>query len=189
MVESLAHALVFERVFAFHAGIQQLIALLIHAKENGTQLRALHGAGVGAGVHTRHVLHGDGLHHIDFTGNQRRNARCIVGNRGVNHLGHIAINLAPIVTVAAESGFHAGLALAHTEWTCSIGAKRRCVFNAFTAINGLGGLISLAPFFTHDVHERNHFGQDREGCFGDKFHREIIDLADFSHIVGIALHI
>ena len=53
LVEGLAHAHVLERVLALDAGEQQFVALLVHAEEDGAQLRALQHLEVRIGLAAR----------------------------------------------------------------------------------------------------------------------------------------
>ena len=189
MVESLANTLVLERVLAFHAGIQQLITLLVHTQEDGAQLGTRDGARIGTGIHTGNVLHGYGLHHVNFAGQQRGHTGGVIGNRREHDVRRIALDRAPIGSVACKAGLHTGLAFAQAVGACAIGAERGRVFNALAAINRLGGLIRLAPLLAHDVEKGNHVRQDGKRCLGLDLHREVVDFSNLFNVIGVALHV
>ena len=162
---------------------------MVHAQEDGAQLGAGDGAGVGAAVDAVNVLNGHGLHHVHFAREQGRHAGGIVADGGEHHLGHIAFDLAPVRAVAREHGAHVGLALAHPEGPSAIGLERCRVLHPLAAVHRHGGLVGLAPLLAHDVHEREHVGQDGERRLGFNLDGMAVDLAHFLEVVGVALHV
>ena len=189
LVKSLPDALVLERILSLHIGIKQLFALLVHAKEDGTQLGADDHAGGRRGVDSGNVLHRHGLHHVDFAREQRRHAGCRITDRREDHFLRIAFDLAPVVSAAGERRAHIGLALAHAVRASAVGLERGGVFDALAAVYRLGGVVSFTPFLAHDGQLRKLVRQDGVWRLGFDVDGEIVDLAHFLEIVGVALHV
>ena len=189
LVERLAHALVLERVLALDAGEKQLVALLVHAEEDGAQLGAGDGARAGVAVDARNVLHRHRLHDVDLAREQRRHARGRAGDGREDGFTHVALDLAPVVGVAHEGGAHARLALAHVERAGAVGLERRGVLDALAAIDRARGVVLFAPLLAHDHDLRQHLRQDGERRLGLDLDRVTVDLAHFLEVVRIALHV
>ncbi len=81
LVEGFADADVLEGVLALDVRIQEFVAGLVHAEEDGAQFRSGHDLGGAAGVDARDILDRNRLDDVDLARQQRRDPRRIRADR------------------------------------------------------------------------------------------------------------
>ena len=151
LVEGLADPDVLERVLALDVGIQQFVADLVHAEEDGAQFRALQHLGVRAGIDARDILDRNRLDDVDLARQQRRDARGVGADRREDDLLEIVLGLAPPVRVGLEHGLDAGLVALDREGAGAVGVERGKARRGRGGRRRRDGVVRLGPFLVHDV--------------------------------------
>ena len=117
-----AHIL--ERIFLFHAGVQQFVAMDIKCQVLHALLGAFDDFHIGPGFEARDVLRRRIVHEIHFAGKQGRGACRIGFDRQQDHFGDIAFlraRVVPPLRVGHQYGAHIGLALFDHEGSGAVG--------------------------------------------------------------------
>ena len=129
------------------------------------------------------------VNQIDFIGKERCHARAIIANRLKHHIGDVAFNLSPVVSVAHQNSSHAGLAFAQAVRTCSIGLEGGGIFSTFASVHRLDCTVGLGPGTVHDVNGGQQIWQYRVGRPGFHFDGVGVDLAHRADGTQIAAHV
>ena len=180
LVQRLAHAQVLQRVLALHVRAGQFFAELVQAQEDGAVLRPFQHLQVGRLLDACQVLQAGVDHEINFTREQRRRARGIGLDGGVDDLGQVGgvLALAPPVRVGLQHHALVGRPLLELV---GAGAQRVAVGKGFVLgldVLGLDRLVLLGPGLAHDaqlgqlVHQHGvgQLGMDVDGVGIDLFH-------------------
>jgi hypothetical protein len=164
---------VLEGVLALDAGIEQLVARLIEAEENGARL----GTGQRAyplGLHQAlPIRHGDRIGQVHLAGDQGGNPRGVLVDRREDCLAHVALHVAPPGGIAHQDRLHAGLAFLDHEGAGAVGIELG-IRSAFQ-VGRRRGLVLLGPLAVHDVEDLELQGQNGIGFRGDEIDRMIVD--------------
>lgn len=184
VIEGLADAHVLERIGALDAAVEQLVARAVEAQEDDAAFRALQDVEVRHLLDARDVLRGHRVHHVDIAGQQRGDARGVVGDRREDRFLDVVGRLVPPVLVGGEHGLLVALALRQPERAGAVGAVGGGVLAALAHVGGRLGAVGLAPGGADDEPVGQLGKQDRIGLPGLDLDLVVADLADG----GDALH-
>ena len=162
---------------------------MVHAEEDRSQFRPGHDARIGAGIDAGGILNRNRLHDVDLPAEQRSNPGGIVSDGGIDHIGDITLDRAPIIGINFKGRLHARLTFAHHVGASPVALERSRIFDAFATIDGDRGAIGFAPLLVHDVELLNHVREDRKRGFGFDLDRVIAELANILDVVHVTLHV
>ncbi|MNV32095.1 hypothetical protein D3C71_1234220 [compost metagenome] len=180
LVQRLAHAQVFQRVLALHIRAGQLVAELVQTQEDGAVLRPFEHLQGGRLLDARQVLQAGVDHKVNLTRQQRRRARGVGLDGGVDDFGQVGgvLALAPPVRVGLQHHALVGRPLLELV---RAGAQRIAVGVRFVLgldVLGLDRLVLFGPGAAHDAqlgqlvhqHRVGQVGVDVDGVGIDLFH-------------------
>ena len=150
--ERLAHPYVLKRVLALDVGVQQLFAELVHAEEDGTQLRPDQHPAVGVAVDPLHVLYRDRIGHVDLAGQQRGDPGRIGRDRGKDHLRQVVllVGVVPPVRVDLGDGLDPGFTADQDERASAVGMPGGVVLFGARRRLRLDRVVLFGPGLGHD---------------------------------------
>ncbi len=189
LVQRLAHALVLERVPALDAAVEQFVAALVHADEDDAVLGPvddLHARGV---AQARRVGGRRVQHDIELARDQRGHARRVALDRRVDHVLHVALELAPPVRVAPVDGLHVGLARDQHERAGAVGVQGGVTLLAAVEVLRPGRAVLLAPGLAHDEDRVRMLQEDRVHLLQVELDRQLVDLLRLAHRAGVDLDV
>ena len=179
--EGLADSGVLERVLALDRGGGQLVAPLVHAEEDGAQLRADDQVEALGGLDARLVLRRDGVDHVHVARQQGGDAGGGVGDDAEFDAGEVVLGLVPPVGVRLQDGAAVRLAQHQLERAGAHGVADGVVLVLGGEVDRLGGVVLLAPGLAHDGPGGDLLREDRIDLVGLELHRQVVDLAHLLH--------
>ena len=187
--QGFTHAPVLERVLALDVRAAQLIAALVHRKENRPHLRAFDNLQFRVGLQLGHVLGRQVGEQIDIARQQGGDAGRVGLDRQIADFGHIAgARLVPPVRVGDHRDLLVGLPAGDL-----VGPGAHCIAGGIVVIPGLvilrvGGLVFLSPGPAHDAEIDDVAQQDRVRCVQHHVDGVIVDLLDLLDAGHVDLH-
>ena len=180
LIKRLAHADVLERVLALDAGMAELVAGLVHAEENGANLRACQHLGSRIGVDAGLIVERDRIHPVDFAGQERSDAGCGVGDRREDHLVDIGFRLVPPIRIALPDRLHARLVADEDEGSRPVGVQPGIRRGRRVHCGGLGRAMRLGPALRKDAPALPLVDQQRVRRLQEKVDGVVVHLHDLS---------
>mmetsp|Transcript_42316 Transcript_42316/g.99274 ORF Transcript_42316/g.99274 Transcript_42316/m.99274 type:complete len:578 (-) Transcript_42316:522-2255(-) len=187
-VHGLAHALVFEGVPALDVGVAQLVAALVHHKEDGPDLRALDDLELARLLDPEEICRRQVGDQVHVTGEEGGHAGRSRLDRQVGQLGDVAAVAAPPVFVLLQLELLIGLPgqEAIRAGACGIAAREVLVLGL--VVGDAARVVLQAPCLAHDEEIGDVLQQHRRGRFQHQVDRVGVDLADLLDARHVDLH-